>query len=137
MRRLLILAAVPIFIGVSGCSIPGLSVESNPVGGGIPVVTEEKSVTYEVDGDGLASINWMTVDAGNIAQESATQQALPFTKSITIDEGLGISYTALTVVAVGDQDTTNLSCIIRVDGEEVASQQSTGPFSTVSCSVSG
>jgi hypothetical protein len=129
--------AVATVLMLAGCVPPGTSLETSPLGGGLPVTTVEKTVTYRVNGDGLAAITWVTVDAGSVGQESATQQVLPFEKRVQFDEGIGISYTAFTLVAVGDQDTTNLSCIIRVDGEEVASQQSTGPFSTVSCSVSG
>lgn len=137
MRQLLITGAAAACVALTGCSIPGVSVESNPLGGGLPQATVQREVTYRVTGDGQASITWMTVDAGAVGQESATGQALPFEQRELFDEGIGLSYTALNVVAVGNESTTSIGCEILVDGEQVASQQSTGAFATVTCSVSG
>jgi len=137
MRQLLIATSVAAGLLLGGCSIPGINVEPNPVGGGLPQATVEREVTYRVTGDGQASITWMTVDAGAIGQESATGQVLPFEHREVFNEGLGLSYTALNVVAVGNESTTTIGCEILVDGEQVASQQSTGAFATVTCSVSG
>jgi hypothetical protein len=130
-------AAGLLVLSLAACSFPGLSVESNPLSGGLPVPTQERTVTYRVTGDGVASVTWMTVDAGAIGQESATAQSLPFETTATFDEALGLSYTAFTVVAVGNEATTELGCEIEVDGETVSTQQSSGAFSTVTCSISG
>jgi Protein of unknown function (DUF2510)/Mycobacterium membrane protein len=105
--------------------------------GGSPISAigaKTTSITYAVAGDSLASMTYMTVNGSDIGQESANQAPLPWSKAITIEAG-PLTYSALSLVAIGDENTTTISCSITRDGEVVSEQQSTGPFATVTCSA--
>jgi Protein of unknown function (DUF2510) len=105
--------------------------------GGSPITAigaKTTSITYAVAGDSLASMTYMTVNGSDIGQESANQAPLPWSKAFTLEAG-PLTYTALSLVAIGDENTTNISCSITRDGEVVSKQRSTGPFATVTCSA--
>lgn len=103
--------------------------------GGTTLGASPSRVTYMVTGDGLASVNYTTVDGSNIGQASANQTKLPWSKTVMVSGGL-LTYSALSVIAVGDENTTRIRCSIIRDGEVIAKQESSGPHASVGCSTS-
>ncbi len=95
----------------------------------------ESTIVYSVDGTGTASVNYMTVQAGTVVQESLSGTTLPFTKSMTVADGGVSASTALTLVAVGNETPGTLSCTITEDGTVVAEQTATGAFAAVTCTA--
>lgn len=93
----------------------------------------ESTIVYLVEGTGTAAVNYMTVQAGTVVQESISGTTLPFTKSMTVTRGGGSAHAALTLVAVGNDNTDTISCTITEDGTVVAEQTATGPFAAVTC----
>jgi hypothetical protein len=94
-------------------------------------------IIYQVTGDGTATINYSTYSNGTSGSESATGQTLPFEKDVTAKTGGSFSFNSFTLSAIGDADTTTVTCTITANGKVVSTQTSTGPFSSVSCSATG
>lgn len=119
MKRIILVGLV--LLTLTGC------LSRAPIGFG------SQNVVYSVTGDGTAVINYTTVSSGSVGQQSANGEALPWSERFSIEPGL--SYVALSVVAIGDGATTKISCTITVNGKVVAEQSSTGPRAMVGCTV--
>ncbi|NUS72111.1 MAG: hypothetical protein HOQ05_01760 [Corynebacteriales bacterium] len=92
---------------------------------------EEHEVVYALTGDGdVAAVSYSTDEGGNIAQE--TQASLPWRKELT-RKGFFRTYTLTAQRDSGGEGS--LTCTITVDGKELASNTSTGPYAAVVCSA--
>ena len=98
-------------------------------------IPRDTSVVYSVTGAGTATISYTTVQNGDVGSESATAADLPFSKALTVTDGGLVSYTAMTLVAVGNENTTTITCTIAQDDIVISEQTSTGAFAAVSCST--
>lgn len=96
---------------------------------------KESTVVYEVSSDAstASSITYMTFDDGGSGQEMATDAAVPFAKEISVTRGGTFNPQMFTLSAMASQDASTISCKITLDGEVIAEQTSSGPFSMVSC----
>lgn len=91
------------------------------------------SVVYEVDGTSTDStITYSTYSNGTSGSEQASNQSLPFTKTVTGTKG----WSGYTLTGSNGNENTSISCKITVDGKVVSQQTSTGAYSTVTCSSS-
>jgi hypothetical protein len=133
-------AVIVATLALAGCSSHAGS------GGGVAVDSSSPSaspssagrtVLYEVTGGGTADISYFTLNNGQSGSESANGAALPWSKQLTIAKGGTFSFSSLTLTAIGDANTTTISCDIKVDGVVKAQQTSTGAYSTVTCNASG
>ena len=92
-------------------------------------------MTYSVTGNGAPSISYTTMQNGDVGQESANEAVLPFSKTLTVTDGGALGFTAMTIVAIGDETTTTITCTITQDDIVISSQTSTGPYASVSCAT--
>lgn len=110
-------AAAPAASGSAAPAAPAASESAAPAATG---------VVYEVAGSGRAtSITYG--EGGGVSQQNGTR--LPWTKTAKAADGFGIY--ALTAQSSGSGE---ISCKITVNGEEIATQTSSGQYSVVSCS---
>lgn len=94
----------------------------------IPGITREFTVEYQVTGDGPVRLVYVEKQGGSLKQLQDVD--LPWSTTITIDTVGVVSVAAVRT----DLSDGSLSCVTKVDGEEVAAKTSTGPFASVSCS---
>lgn len=114
---------VTVYIGVFFAAVGSAVEEQNT-----PV-----SVEYSVTGPATnATITYSTYTNGQSGTEQATEQTLPFSKTVTGTKGWS-SY-SLTATN-GLDDKSDISCKISVDGKVVSEQTSTGSFATVNCTA--
>lgn len=93
---------------------------------------------YEITGDGgTANVTYSSYSNGGFSSQSANGTPIPFTYEGTIEEGGIFDYTSLSLLAIGTDSTTTLTCKITVDGEVVSENTSTGAYASVMCSQSG
>ncbi|PPF86256.1 hypothetical protein C5B96_04900 [Subtercola sp. Z020] len=97
----------------------------------------EVPVVYSVTGDGTASITYSTFTTGTSGSESANGQTLPFEKDVVAKTGGSFDYNSFSVSAIGDENTTSLTCTITVNGKVVSTQTGTGAYATALCNASG
>jgi hypothetical protein len=92
---------------------------------------EEATVTYEVTSDGPRANNISYSSGGDgVNIEQANQQALPWTKEVTVTGFLK----TVSLTAQADEGATTITCKIREGDKIIAEQTSTGPYAVVSCS---
>ena len=92
---------------------------------------------YEVTGDGgSAMITYASYSDGKYSSQSANGAPLPFSYTGTLADGGILDFSSLSLVAVGTDTTTTISCKITVDGEVVSENTSTGAYASVMCSQS-
>lgn len=92
---------------------------------------------YEVTGDGgSAMITYSSYSDGEYSSQSANGAPLPFSYTGTLADGGILDFSSLSLVAIGTDATTTLSCKITVDGEVVSENTSTGAYASVMCSQS-
>jgi hypothetical protein len=85
-------------------------------------------VTYEVTGDGPASITYLKgTRVGNEVEGSAT---LPWQVEVEVEESTFL--VSLIALRKGSEDGS-ITCRVLFNGEEVVSNTSEGPFATVAC----
>lgn len=95
------------------------------------------TVVYEVTGDGGAtSIAYSSYSNGSFGTSTANDATLPWsvTENIGKDSGT-FDIKSLTVTAMGDMNTTTMSCKITVDGKVVSEKTSTGAMALVICTA--
>lgn len=99
--------------------------------------TGASEFVYEVTGDGgSAMITYASYSDGEYSSQSANGAALPFSYTGTLADGGILDFSSLSLVAIGTDTTTTLSCKITVDGEVVSENTSTGAYASVMCSQS-
>lgn len=92
------------------------------------------SVVYEVTGGAEAnSVTYSTYTNGQSGTEQATNQMLPFSKTVEGTKG----WSSYTLTAQNGNTDTDLTCKISVDGKEVATQTSHGAYAVVTCTSTG
>lgn len=100
-----------------------------PVGGSGATHT----VVYAVTGDGRASaVAYYTVSGGQSGQTTLQDQALPWSKSVTVRGTLTTASSVLTVVGQ-HAGSGRIGCSITLDGKVVAEQSGEGEGATAQC----
>jgi hypothetical protein len=96
------------------------------------------TVVYTLTGDSTdATATYSTFTDGKSAQEQATGQKLPFSKTITAKGGSdSLSFNSFTLSGTNGADGTDITCDISVDGKSIATQTSSGAYASVTCSGS-
>lgn len=89
----------------------------------------EITVRYEVTGIG-GRAGLISYNAGNAAFTQALDQELPFSIDVPLAEQRTIP---LSLVAQGAPGTTDISCRILVNGQEIAANTAPGDASTATC----
>lgn len=94
-------------------------------------------IQYQVESDGssISNISYATYNGGTFGSESATEATSPFVKELDIEPGGAFDVTSFTLTAISSDDASTITCRITRDGEVVAEQTSTGPYSVVTCNV--
>ncbi|MFJ3379329.1 DUF308 domain-containing protein [Curtobacterium sp. NPDC090217] len=90
---------------------------------------KEHTVTIEVTGDSTDANISYTTGGGS---EQASNPSLPFTKDITVK---GDSYGSVT--ATNGQTGNTVTCTVKVDGEQISTNTSTGQYASASCDYNG
>ncbi|HEU4424157.1 MAG TPA: MmpS family transport accessory protein, partial [Pilimelia sp.] len=85
-------------------------------------------VTYEVTGDGPATISYLRV--GNRGTERVPNATLPWREELKTDQE---SFVVSVVATRSGPDRGDLSCRVLLDGKELVKRSSTGTFATVAC----
>lgn len=102
------------------------------------VASQPVDVVYDVTGTSTdASIIYSTYSDGGSKSESASGQALPWTKTITVKKGGAFDFSSFTVTATAGQSGGDVACSITVDGKVVAEQKASGAFAVASCVATG
>ncbi|WP_349863757.1 MmpS family transport accessory protein [Leifsonia sp. WHRI 6310E] len=102
------------------------------------VASQPVEVVYEVTGTSTDSnITYSTYSDGASKSETASAQALPWTKSITVKKGGTFDFSSFSVVATAGMDGGDLACKLTVAGKVVAEQSATGQYAVVSCLATG
>jgi hypothetical protein len=118
-------------VATAGASSGGYSSQSAgaPVGGsGAP-----HEVVYSVTGSGRAlAIAYYTVSGGQSGQTTLRDQALPWSKSVTVRGGLTTGSSVLTVIGQ-NAGSGRIACSITLDGKVVVTQSGEGKGSTAQC----
>lgn len=138
MRNPLVIAAAAAFAlaALTGCSSSGSASTDTATDAPADAAADGRSILYEVESDGeTASVTWMSVDGGSVGQQQDTAAALPWSDTITVDDGL-FSSSVFSLVAQASETATTITCRITVDGEVVSEQTSQGAFSVATCSGS-
>ncbi|MGO4534396.1 MmpS family transport accessory protein [Leifsonia sp. 2MCAF36] len=100
--------------------------------------TQPVDVVYDVTGTSTATnIVYSTYSDGGSKSETASDQPLPWTKSITVKKGGTFDFSSFSVVATAGADGGDLACKVTVGGKVVSEQTSSGQFATVSCFATG
>jgi predicted membrane protein len=95
-------------------------------------------VVYDVTGTSTdTTITYSTYSDGGSGSEQASNQALPWTKSITVKKGGTFDFSSFTLSAMAGQDGGDVSCKITVGGKVVSEQKASGQFANVLCSATG
>jgi hypothetical protein len=95
-------------------------------------------VVYDVTGTSTATtIIYSTYSDGGSGSETASNQALPWTKSITVKKGGAFDFSSFSLTATAGQDGGDVACKITVGGKVVSEQKSSGQFATVGCNATG
>jgi hypothetical protein len=95
-------------------------------------------VVYDVTGTSTdTSITYSTYSNGASGSETASNQPLPWTKSITVKKGGTFDFNSFSVTATTGQDGGDVACKITVAGKVVSEQASSGQFAMVSCNATG
>jgi hypothetical protein len=90
-------------------------------------------VVYSMTGDDRAAvIAYYTVSGGQSGQTTVQDQALPWSKTVTVRGTLTSRSSVLSVVGQ-NAGTGKIACSITVDGEVVATQTGEGKSSTAQC----
>lgn len=92
-----------------------------------PPPPADNSITYEVTGEGRASVTWID---GNFQSSQETDAALPWTRNVG-KEGIGMNFSAQR--KSGDGGT--IGCRILRGSKEISKNQSTGPYAIVQCTI--
>ena len=88
---------------------------------------------YRITGDGRApAIAYYTVSGGQSGQTTLQDQALPWSKTVTVRGTLTGSSSVLTVVGT-NAGSGRIGCTITLDGKVVATQSGSGQGSSVQC----
>jgi hypothetical protein len=103
------------------------------VGTAVQESTTPVSVAYDVTGGTASSITYSTYTNGQSGTEQATNQTLPFTKTVTGTKG----WSSYSLTAQNSNEDTDITCAISVDGKQVATQTSHGAYALVTCSSTG
>jgi hypothetical protein len=102
------------------------------------VASQPVDVVYDVAGTSTgATIVYSTFSDGGSKSETASNQALPWTKSVTVKKGGTFDFSSFSVTATAGQDGGDIACKITVDGKVVSEQNASGQFATVSCTATG
>lgn len=100
-----------------------------PVGGS----GSSHTVVYSVTGDGRASaIAYYSVSGGQSGQSTLQDQALPWSKTVTVRGTLTTASSVLTVVGQ-NAGSGKIACSITLDGKVVSEQTGDGKNSTAQC----
>lgn len=95
-------------------------------------------VVYDVTGTSTdATVTYSTFNDGQSKLEQASNQALPWTKSITVKKGGVFDYSSFTLTGSNGQDGGDVACKITVGGKVVSEQQASGAYATVTCNSTG
>ncbi|WP_251439052.1 MmpS family transport accessory protein [Microbacterium sp. USTB-Y] len=106
------------------------STSSAPVGG-------ESTIVYEITGTiPGATITYSTLDNGSVQSATASGQALPWTKTLTVKNDGLLDANVFSVSVVGGADSGDIGCKITVDGKVVSEQTASGQFAVASCTAS-
>lgn len=92
------------------------------------------SVVYNVTGDSTdATVTYSTYANGQSGSEQATNQALPFSKTVTGTKG---GFNSYTLTASNGSTGASITCTITVDGKVVSTQTASGQYASATCSSS-
>nr|WP_246298387.1 MmpS family transport accessory protein [Leifsonia soli] len=95
-------------------------------------------VVYDVTGTSAdATVTYSTFNDGQSKLEQASNQALPWTKSVTVKKGGVFDYSSFTLTGSNGQDGGDVACKITVGGKVVSEQQASGAYATVTCNSTG
>ncbi|MFF1573196.1 DUF4190 domain-containing protein [Leifsonia sp. NPDC058292] len=95
-------------------------------------------VVYDVTGTSTdTSITYSTYTNGGSGSETASNQPLPWTKSITVKKGGTFDFSSFSVTATAGQDGGDVACKITVGGKVVSEQTASGEFAFVTCNATG
>ncbi|WP_348788416.1 MmpS family transport accessory protein [Leifsonia sp. NPDC080035] len=102
------------------------------------VASQPVDVVYNVTGTSTtASIVYTAYSDGGSKSESASDQALPWTKTTTVKKGGTFDFSSFSVTATAGQDGGDVACSITVDGKVVSEQKASGQFAVASCIATG
>jgi hypothetical protein len=102
------------------------------------VAAQPVDVVYDVTGTSAdTTVTYSTFADGQSKMEQASNQALPWTKSITVKKGGTFDFSSFTLTASAGQDGGDVACKITIGGKVVSEQSATGSFASVTCSSSG
>lgn len=97
-----------------------------------------RTVEYVVEGSGKATpITYLTVDNGQSSQSQAMDAALPWSKTIEVSQKTWLSGTSFTLAAQAGAAGGDIHAIIKVDGEIVAENTSSGAYAVVTANATG
>ena len=88
-------------------------------------------VTYEITG-GQATAGNVTYGTEGFQTEQISGVALPWRHDVQFTEKVD-EFSGLSVLAQNGPDNSEISCAIFVDGQQVATGTSSGPYSIVTC----
>lgn len=95
-------------------------------------------VVYDVTGTSTdTTIVYSTYSDGGSKSETTSNQALPWTKSVTVKKGGTFDFSSFSVVATAGADGGDVACKVSVGGKVVSEQTSSGQYATVSCIATG
>lgn len=117
-----ILGGVLVAVSFTGCAASGVGVGPNI----------DHTVVYTVTSDAPMA-GMITYSVGKVAQEQATDAALPWSKTLTMGGAVPFDRPTMILLAQSGKGATSISCEITLDGAVVAKQTSTGPYATVTC----
>lgn len=89
-----------------------------------------EQVAYSVTGTGKATVSYDVQHGDSLNLSQTTSAPLPWTKTITMTGAFGDYVLNAQLTGTG----TTISCSIKVNGKQVATNTSHGKFATVSCS---
>jgi hypothetical protein len=96
------------------------------------------TVIYTLTGDSTdATATYSTFTDGKSAQEQATGQTLPFSKTVTAKGGVdSFTFNSFTLTGTNGATGSEITCEITVDGKSIATNTSSGPNAIVTCTGS-
>lgn len=89
-----------------------------------------EQVSYSIGGTGKATVSYDVQHGDSLNLAQTTSATLPWTKTITMTGAFGDYVLNAQLTGTG----TTVSCSIKVNGKQVATNKSHGKFATVSCS---
>jgi ABC-type glycerol-3-phosphate transport system substrate-binding protein len=100
-----------------------------------PRPIEELVYGVTSDADVADSVTYLTSIEGEPAEETLTDEALPFNETVNLD-GENELASIITLKAQGSPDSTTITCTITADGVLIAEETVTGQAPNVECAGS-